>query len=335
MDRSALKRIRTGALEIAYEESGPADGAPVFLMHGFPVRPAHLRRRGAAAGRGRLPRHRALPARLRADALPRGRHAALRPAGGARQRSQGAHGRARRRARRAGRLRLGRPRRLRRRRAVAGARARPGLGQRLQHSGHRRLGEAGGAGAGAPASGTSTTSTPSAAAPDWRPTAASSASCCGGCGRRTGGSTMRPSSGRRRPSTIPISSRWSSTPTATASARRRAIRAWRTSSGAWRRSRAFPCRRSCCTATAAALSAPESSVKHAPFFTGRYQHRVIPVAGHNLPQEVPKDFADAVLDLVKGYCVFPIGVDFGLPSVMPGHDDGTNRPYPDSSFVLP
>ena len=48
------------------------------------------------------------------------------------------------------------------------------------------------------------------------------------------------------------------------------------------------------------LSAPESSVRHAPFFTGRYQHRVIPVAGHNLPQEVPKDFADAVLDLVKG-----------------------------------
>jgi pimeloyl-ACP methyl ester carboxylesterase len=31
-----LKRVRTSALEIAYEESGPADGAPVFLMHGFP-----------------------------------------------------------------------------------------------------------------------------------------------------------------------------------------------------------------------------------------------------------------------------------------------------------
>jgi pimeloyl-ACP methyl ester carboxylesterase len=27
---------------------------------------------------------------------------------------------------------------------------------------------------------------------------------------------------------------------------------------------------------------------------------VIPVAGHNLPAEVPKEFADAVLELVKG-----------------------------------
>ena len=32
----ALKSIRTSALETAYEESGAADGIPVFLMHGFP-----------------------------------------------------------------------------------------------------------------------------------------------------------------------------------------------------------------------------------------------------------------------------------------------------------
>jgi pimeloyl-ACP methyl ester carboxylesterase len=31
-----LKRIRTAALEIAYEETGVADGAPVVLLHGFP-----------------------------------------------------------------------------------------------------------------------------------------------------------------------------------------------------------------------------------------------------------------------------------------------------------
>ena len=31
-----LKRIRTKALDVAYEESGRAGGAPVFLMHGFP-----------------------------------------------------------------------------------------------------------------------------------------------------------------------------------------------------------------------------------------------------------------------------------------------------------
>ena len=33
---ATLKTIRTPTLEIAYEESGPATGAPVLLMHGFP-----------------------------------------------------------------------------------------------------------------------------------------------------------------------------------------------------------------------------------------------------------------------------------------------------------
>jgi pimeloyl-ACP methyl ester carboxylesterase len=31
-----MKTIRTPMLEIAYEESGPADGPPVVLLHGFP-----------------------------------------------------------------------------------------------------------------------------------------------------------------------------------------------------------------------------------------------------------------------------------------------------------
>ena len=48
-----------------------------------------------------------------------------------------------------------------------------------------------------------------------------------------------------------------------------------------------------------ALSAPESSLKHAPFFTGAYQHRIIPDVGHNLPQEAPKEFGDAVLELIR------------------------------------
>jgi pimeloyl-ACP methyl ester carboxylesterase len=47
------------------------------------------------------------------------------------------------------------------------------------------------------------------------------------------------------------------------------------------------------------LSSPASSVKHAPLFTGPYQHRVIPVVGHNLPQEAPNAVADAVLELVQ------------------------------------
>ncbi len=34
-----LKRIRSGTLEIAYEESGPPNGMPVVLLHGFPYDP--------------------------------------------------------------------------------------------------------------------------------------------------------------------------------------------------------------------------------------------------------------------------------------------------------
>jgi len=32
-------------------------------------------------------------------------------------------------------------------------------------------------------------------------------------------------------------------------------------------------------------------------FTGERQHRVIPSVGHNLPQEAPQAFADAVWEL--------------------------------------
>src|SRR5215467_2547479 len=35
----SLKLIRTKTLEIAYEDSGPAAGTPVLLMHGFPYDP--------------------------------------------------------------------------------------------------------------------------------------------------------------------------------------------------------------------------------------------------------------------------------------------------------
>jgi pimeloyl-ACP methyl ester carboxylesterase len=35
-------------------------------------------------------------------------------------------------------------------------------------------------------------------------------------------------------------------------------------------------------------------------FTGRRAHRVIPRAGHNLPQEEPEAFADAVMELIEG-----------------------------------
>jgi pimeloyl-ACP methyl ester carboxylesterase len=47
------------------------------------------------------------------------------------------------------------------------------------------------------------------------------------------------------------------------------------------------------------LSSPESSLRHAPMFSGPFQHRVIPVAGHNLPAEVPQLVSEAVLDLIR------------------------------------
>jgi len=40
------------------------------------------------------------------------------------------------------------------------------------------------------------------------------------------------------------------------------------------------------------------SVRHDRFFTGRYERREIPGVGHNLPQEAPHGFAEAVLSLV-------------------------------------
>ena len=46
------------------------------------------------------------------------------------------------------------------------------------------------------------------------------------------------------------------------------------------------------------FSPPATSIRQAPMFTGRYQHRMVPVAGHNLPAEVPELFAAAVLELV-------------------------------------
>jgi pimeloyl-ACP methyl ester carboxylesterase len=36
---ASVKHIRTAALDVAYEESGPAGGKPVFLLHGWPYDP--------------------------------------------------------------------------------------------------------------------------------------------------------------------------------------------------------------------------------------------------------------------------------------------------------
>jgi pimeloyl-ACP methyl ester carboxylesterase len=41
------------------------------------------------------------------------------------------------------------------------------------------------------------------------------------------------------------------------------------------------------------------SETHGKYFTGRYQRRVLPNVGHNVPQEAPQAFAEAVLELCR------------------------------------
>ncbi len=47
------------------------------------------------------------------------------------------------------------------------------------------------------------------------------------------------------------------------------------------------------------VQGPQSTEKHGVHFTGPYQRRVLPNTGHNPPQEAPKAFADAVLELAQ------------------------------------
>jgi pimeloyl-ACP methyl ester carboxylesterase len=44
---------------------------------------------------------------------------------------------------------------------------------------------------------------------------------------------------------------------------------------------------------------PESSEHHAAYFTGPYQRRLLPGAGHNPPREAPQAVADAILELIR------------------------------------
>ncbi len=44
---------------------------------------------------------------------------------------------------------------------------------------------------------------------------------------------------------------------------------------------------------------PAAASAHAHRFTGGRSHRVVPGVGHNMPQEVPRVFADAVLELME------------------------------------
>jgi pimeloyl-ACP methyl ester carboxylesterase len=79
----ARKHVRTGSLDIAYEEGGAADGVPVFLMHGWPYDPRSyddvIRPLGGAGARVIVPYLRGFGAtRFLANATPRsGQQAAL------------------------------------------------------------------------------------------------------------------------------------------------------------------------------------------------------------------------------------------------------------------
>lgn len=46
------------------------------------------------------------------------------------------------------------------------------------------------------------------------------------------------------------------------------------------------------------VTPPEGSAEHARYFTGPFERRVIPMAGHNLPQEVPGPVVEAVRALL-------------------------------------
>lgn len=48
------------------------------------------------------------------------------------------------------------------------------------------------------------------------------------------------------------------------------------------------------------VRAPSPAAAHAHRFTGKREHHVVPGVGHNMPQEAPSVFADAVLRLVRG-----------------------------------
>ena len=48
---------------------------------------------------------------------------------------------------------------------------------------------------------------------------------------------------------------------------------------------------------------PAAAAQHGHRFTGPREHAVVPGVGHNMPQEVPAVFADAVLRLVRGEVV--------------------------------
>ena len=202
-----LKRVEAGVLSVACEESGAPGGRPVVLLHGFPY-DAHaydeVAPRLAAAGcHVIVPYLRGYgPTRFVDPQTPRsGQQAAL-----GRDLLDLLDALGMERAALAGYDWGGRA-------ACVVAALWPERVASLVSIGGYNLQNIARSGEPAPpiastGSGTSGISTPSGVAPGSQRTAGRCAGSYGSCGRRIGISTRRPTSGRRRPSIIPILSRW-------------------------------------------------------------------------------------------------------------------------------
>ena len=103
-----LKQVDAGVLNVGYVEAGPADGPAVLLLPRMALRHPRLCGRRADARVGRVPRDRAVPARIRHDRFLSDSHAAQRSAVGARRGRDRAHGSPRHRNGDRGWVRLGR-----------------------------------------------------------------------------------------------------------------------------------------------------------------------------------------------------------------------------------
>ena len=293
-----LRHVDAGVLNIAYYEAGPADGPAVMLLHGFPYdihSYVDVAPQLAAQGcRVIVPYLRGYgPTRFRDPATPRsGEQAALGADLMALMDALGIE-----RAVFAGYDWGGRA-------ACVGAALWPerctGLvsRQQLQYSGYR---QGHGAGAGPSArwrSGISIISSSSAAAPASPPTGARSRKSCGGNGRRTGSfddaTFERTAAAFDNPDYVDV-----------------VIHSYRHRYGladgdpryadVERRLAAQPVI-SVPTITldgaGDGVAPATDGAATAAKFTGPRSHRIIPRAGHNLPQEEPEAFAGAVMELI-------------------------------------
>ena len=105
---------------------------------------------------------------------------------------------------------------------------------------------------------------------------------------------MRPSSGRRAPSTIPTSLRWSFTPTDIATGSRPGDPRYAAIEAAL--APQPPIAVPAITIDGDADGVNPGAAHHAKKFAGPHQHRIFKGAGHNLPQERPEEWARAVID---------------------------------------